>query len=321
MSTDCYAITSYYNPARFKRRLINYKRFRERLGVPLVTVEMSSTGEFELSGNDADILVQIRGGACLWQKERLLNVAIDHLPRSAEFVVWTDCDVIFECEDWPRTLPEALEATPLVQCYSEVIYLQDCARPLQRSPDSVADAYSIASKTAPGPNLASDAMPRTSARGFRPGLAWAARRELIARHGLYDVLIVGGGDRALASAALGRFDEAISALRMNSTRADHYLKWAKPFYGDVGGGVGALPGRALHLWHGNLDDRHYVERHMSLAGFGFDPERHLVLGSHGAWEWSASAPQGLKEFLETYFQSRFEDGRPAVHSSAREAAE
>jgi hypothetical protein len=54
-----WAITSYYNPARFKRRLPNYRIFRANLGVPLVTVELSFDGHFELTEKDADVLVQI----------------------------------------------------------------------------------------------------------------------------------------------------------------------------------------------------------------------------------------------------------------------
>ena len=43
-----WAVTSYYNPARFRRRLANYKTFRANLAVPLVTVELSFDGNFEL---------------------------------------------------------------------------------------------------------------------------------------------------------------------------------------------------------------------------------------------------------------------------------
>ena len=61
-----WAVTSCYNPAQFKRRLANYKIFRANLGVPLVTVELSFNGHFELTESDADILIQISGGAVLF---------------------------------------------------------------------------------------------------------------------------------------------------------------------------------------------------------------------------------------------------------------
>src|SRR5450759_1082712 len=71
-----WAITSYFNPVGYRRRLSNFRIFRERLKVPLVVVELTYGSDFELQEQDADILIQLRGGAVLWQKERLLNLAL-----------------------------------------------------------------------------------------------------------------------------------------------------------------------------------------------------------------------------------------------------
>ena len=82
-----WAITTYFNPVQYKRRLSNYKIFRANLGIPLVTVELSFDGRFELTNRDADILIQISGGAVLWQKERLLNVALKFgFPRTSKIL-------------------------------------------------------------------------------------------------------------------------------------------------------------------------------------------------------------------------------------------
>ena len=43
-----WAITCYFNPTGYRRRLQNYRAFRERLNVPLVTVEQSFSGQFSL---------------------------------------------------------------------------------------------------------------------------------------------------------------------------------------------------------------------------------------------------------------------------------
>jgi hypothetical protein len=75
-----WAIASYYNPVGYRRRLANYRLFRANLGIPLVTVELSFDGRFELAEDDADILIQLTGGAVLWQKERLLNLAAKAVP-------------------------------------------------------------------------------------------------------------------------------------------------------------------------------------------------------------------------------------------------
>ena len=95
-----WAITSYYNPVRYKRRLSNYRMFRANLDIPLVTVELSFDDEFELGQNDADRLIQISGGAVLWQKERLLNLAIKAVPSNVKNIAWFDCDTILQRPDW-----------------------------------------------------------------------------------------------------------------------------------------------------------------------------------------------------------------------------
>jgi hypothetical protein len=68
-----WAVTAYFNPMGYRRRLTNYKLFRTHLNVPLVAVELAYGPDFELNSHDADILVQLRGRDILWQKERLLN--------------------------------------------------------------------------------------------------------------------------------------------------------------------------------------------------------------------------------------------------------
>jgi hypothetical protein len=41
-----WAVTSYFNPMKYQRRRANYRLFRERLGVPLLTVELAYGPEF-----------------------------------------------------------------------------------------------------------------------------------------------------------------------------------------------------------------------------------------------------------------------------------
>ena len=41
-----------------------------------------------------------QAGNTLWQKERLLNIAIENLPKTVEKVMWLDSDLIFLNDDW-----------------------------------------------------------------------------------------------------------------------------------------------------------------------------------------------------------------------------
>ena len=127
-----WAITSYFNPAGYKSRLANYRTFRKHSAAPLLAVELSFTGSFELQPGDADILVQLTEGDVLWQKERLLNIGLRHLPGPCDAVAWLDCDIIFAADDWAERARAALSTFSLVQLFSERCNLARCAT---RDPD------------------------------------------------------------------------------------------------------------------------------------------------------------------------------------------
>jgi hypothetical protein len=131
MSDRLWAITAFYNPAGFQRRVANFRIFRNQINVPLLVVELSFGGAFQLDPSDADIVVRCLGGAVLWQKERLLNVALAALPADVVHVAWLDCDIVFEGSDWGQCASSALGKYKLVQLYSHVIDL-DQDEDLQR---------------------------------------------------------------------------------------------------------------------------------------------------------------------------------------------
>ena len=54
-----WAITRYFNPVGYERRLLNYRTFRRRRTTPLVTVELSYRDDFDLPPDAADIPIQL----------------------------------------------------------------------------------------------------------------------------------------------------------------------------------------------------------------------------------------------------------------------
>jgi hypothetical protein len=119
-TSPIWAITSYYNPFRGLRRYANYRAFRRNLAIPLVTVEWSREADFQLTKDDAEILVQVSGGGLMWQKECLLNIALDRLPQESQYVAWLDCDIIFDDPEWPEKTISLLATHRLVQLFEEV---------------------------------------------------------------------------------------------------------------------------------------------------------------------------------------------------------
>ena len=316
MANSCdgnfWAITSYFNPVGYQRRLQNYRTFRQCLAVPLVTVELSFNGRFQLEHGDAEILVQIPSADIMWQKERLLNVALRSLPESCEKIAWVDCDIIFANNDWAGLASKALEKFPLLHLFHERHEVpRDSPTDELGSWDAYPTSQSVVYRMAVGEAAPEEVYVSGNPlkRRSSAGLAWASRRDVLDEHGFYDALIVGSGDRAILCAALGESNRFALASEMNARRAEHYLLWAKSYFNRVRGCVGYIPGHVFHLWHGDLNDRRQRERHQQLAQFDFDPFIDISLDTSGVWRWN-SDKQDLHAFVRRYFESRNEDGHP-----------
>lgn len=315
-----WAITAYFNPARFQRRRANFRIFRQHLPVPLLAVELAFGDHLELERSDADILVPLRGGDVMWQKERLLNVALENLPTSCRKVVWIDCDLLVDSHHWPARIARALDEVPLVQPFHRLGHLS--AEVTVPDPNGVecwqsSLAYSVAQGRSPSQGLgllpkvppvamSSDYLTRVAAIAH-PGMVWAAQRDLLDRHRFYDASIIGGGDVLFACAAFGCFEDWLACRRTSEAERSHYRSWATSLFDSVRGRVGNLEGTVFHLWHGNLRDRQYLERRDRLCDLGFDPHQDITRTPQGAWRWNSQKP-ALHQFLRDYFISRREDG-------------
>lgn len=310
MNSDIWAITTFFNPLGYRTRPANFRRFRERLNVPLAAIELSFDGTMTLGGEDADILVQLNSGSLLWQKERLLNLILKRLPRNCDIVAWLDCDILFARRDWTDLTRRKLEDSRFIQLFEEV-----CDLP-QGFPLDEIDRAETLPKVASTTFLAERGLEvaaglrspeHRSGRSSANGLAWAARRELFEERGFYDACILGSGDRAMVGAALGEYDAIREALFMNGDQERHYLEWAIPFHDEVGGRIGCTEGTVFHLWHGDPSRRQLATRYGILEPFDFDPYRDVAVGDEGCWEWS-TPKEGMHRAVRDYFLSRREDG-------------
>jgi len=305
-----WAITSYFNPAGYRRRFANYRAFRARLGVPLATIELSFDGNFQLAANDADVLVQIRGRDVMWQKERLLNHLLPLLPAACREVVALDCDLVFPHSDWAAQVSAALGRAALVQPFRRVWHLPEGAGPDQADGRGSLAAEALASAISGG-RSADEVLGRVTDRSHgapAAGFAWAAARDLLERHGFYDACIIGGGDTALACAAFGAWEQATRLHYLNRRQRERYFAWAETFHREVRGSVTCLDSELFHLWHGTIADRRTRRRHQGLGAFAFDPAKDLAIAKSGCWQWASDKPE-LHAYVRDYFFSRKEDGQ------------
>ena len=111
-------ITCFFNPANSKKLKSNYIEFRKHLNHPIVTVELA----FKEQPFFIDDSIRLRGSNnnILWQKERLLNIALESLPKTVDKVAWLDADIIFENPNWLQEAEKALDDKPVIQLFEEV---------------------------------------------------------------------------------------------------------------------------------------------------------------------------------------------------------
>lgn len=299
-SDALWVITSYFNWSNFASKRINYETFKtnlEQVGINLLTVECALFGEpFHLQAGRNTL--QVRTASIMWQKERLLNIALEALPPNCRFVAWIDCDLLFENTLWHVQAVNSLEDFGVVQLFEKMVRLPrgGMTHATQQRTLSFMGGlrYSLKNKA--------------PARLGHPGFAWAARRDVLeACGGLYDACIVGGADRVMAHAWFGDYHASIVKDIALGKIAPHYLKWAEQAHRVVRGSVALIDGTVLHLWHGESSNRRYFERHNCVANFEFDPTEDLILNRYGCWEWSGEKPE-LQQWMRSYFDERREDG-------------
>lgn len=283
------AITCFYNPQQYKRLAANYWTFREHLSrdIPLTTVELSFDGNFMIPDS-----IQIRGTEAnlMWQKERMLNLAIQSLPPHVDSVAWIDADALFLNRNWVQDTQRALEQYPVVQLFEKWHYLDADGRI-----DFVQQSYVKARKDNPT---------KTGWAIGAFGGAWAARLSVIPE-GLEDRHILGGGDGMMLSGWEASFNYwLLSQLPIQWKQ--YYLRWAARAYNRVRGQLGYVKGDIIHFYHGTKKNRNYTGRWAYLIDYGFDPLRDITLDSNGLWKWSSDKPE-MHQKVKNYFAERKED--------------
>jgi hypothetical protein len=221
--SDMWVITTYYNPSSYKTKCENYYHFLagiRQAGLPSLTVECAfGSTPFDLPA--APNILQIRANSVMWQKERLLNIAIAHLPDSCTKVAWVDCDILFENKDWAILTSKALDQYQVVQSFESAVRLPKGQL-----------AYSGEGDLYPSFCAVRAGSPKSLYEGYyshgHTGFAWAARRDVLVRRGLYDACLTGSGDHLMAHAFCGDWESkcVVSTVGRHNSYRDHFIKWA-----------------------------------------------------------------------------------------------
>ena len=301
-----HAVTCLFNPSGYRTKATNFAVFRAALaaqGVPLLTVDCAFGDEPFALPAAADV-IHVRARDVMWQKERLLNLAVVALPPDCTKLAWLDADILFANPRWAEETERLLDRFAVAQPFARVVRLPRGHPRHLGAGDRWRSAGHVYARQ---PNLL---LSGDFAAHGHTGFAWAARRDWVAAHGLYDACVAGSGDHMMAHAFAGdwssRCIERILGPAPGNAHRAWFETWCRRVYPSIRAGIGVTPGEIHHLWHGETARRRYVLRNRELADFQFDPAADLRLGPSGAWEWSAAGGR-LRAWAVDYFDQREED--------------
>ena len=294
-----YAITVFFNPCNFKSLLNNYYIFRDKLDkrVELMTVELSFNGEFQIEGDNVH---RLTSNSIMWQKERLINYAISHLPEDAEFFAWLDCDIIFLQDNWLDLAFKELEVSDIIQPFKKVYFGtkgETEFTPFFKFQQSVLWQYKIHKNWLE--------RRRKKELGFAsPGFAYIAKTSIFKDIGLYDRCITGSGDSALVDCLLNS-DGVHGHLSYFTPKMFESLNEYKQKLVDKQPKVGYIPIEIFHMYHGTVANRNYLPRHEILRDNDYDPYNDIIIKDN-VFEWNNNK-QDMHERIKQYFFDRKED--------------
>lgn len=303
MDNQFWCITVQFNPAGYKSRLENYDIFADRLSkqkINLLTVELTFHNQSPvLTGNN---VLHLHGNSILWQKERLINYAISSLPSECTNFAWLDADLLLP-DGWNEMVMKKLEKNDFVQVFAQIAHLAPGVRLF--GGHRIDTKYGIVwQKKTYGENWIPYRLKRAIYH-TEPGFGWASKRTAL-RGGLYDRLIVGGGDNWLADCLLDSYQLHHYLGKITEHQKQDMEEWKSHFLRNTNRSVDYLPVEIYHLWHGDSKNRAYHTRDLIFRMYDYDPRKDLKLENH-VWEWASNKPKFHQSIID-YFRSRKEDG-------------
>jgi hypothetical protein len=285
-------VVCHFNPLGWISTRANYLQFLREMRsckIPLFSVEVAFEGQSFVSANPF-LSLKADSSHMLWQKERLLNYAIENLPRQFDMIALVDADILFLNPSWCSQAVSKLRELPVLQLFSRMHRLDQSG--------VISSSFSGAFAS-PHPN-------EKGQKILSPwiGGAWAVRRDVFP---LYDRCILGGGDVANYEGWLG-LNNTWLQRQMSPAELQFYNHWSKEATQRTAGIAGSLTGDCVHMYHGQIRHRAYAARHAITRRWGFDPALHVAIDSNGLLKWTEHCPSGLRTAVLRYFAARLEDG-------------
>lgn len=181
-----------------------------------------------------------------------MNILLLKLPKDAKYIAWIDADIHFFNPRWASEAIAKLKQLDLIQLFEEADFIGKDWRVQYRT-------KSLMYYACVNPNNLKELSKRQETYPH-PGYAWAATRDYLSQlGGFYQANIIGSGDKFMAYTALGKMQEGIQEnCKLSSGFISDYKHWASKAIPKRG--YGYASGRIAHEYHGERENRGYVNR-------------------------------------------------------------
>lgn len=295
-------ITPYFNPQKYQSLKNNHALFARRLlsqGANLLTVELTFNDEEpQLTDPDLGKVVYLKSNSIMWQKEQIINYALENHMGDEVTFAWIDCDVLFKDNGWIGRAEAKLQEVDVIQLYKKVFMLKqgelEYGGARSMFFQSILWQYKI-HKNWLSRRICKD-LPFS-----HPGFAWAAHKSSFP-DGLYPFSVTGSGDTLMVDSLLDSWDIHSYSRKFTPHMWNSINEWRTklgPIKTDY------ISEDIYHLWHGSIKNRAYTTRHNMLVEYDFDPFKDVII-KDGALEWNSNKIE-LHDAIKSYFLSRNED--------------
>jgi hypothetical protein len=291
-------ITCYFNINNSVKVKENYIKFRQNFNAPLITVELAfDNQEFFIEDS-----IKIRGNSShlMWQKERLLNIAIESLPDKVDKIAWVDADIIFDDPKWFKKTEEKLESFKAVQLFQEVYELNSYN-------DPVNNGYGYVYNKRLNPEQSLDKLDTKITDNFgKVGLGWAMQRSSIP-FGINDYSINGTSDLYQILSWEGAWDNYYYQLLPPKYRLEMLTRGFQDFV-NIRKNISYIDVKIQHLEHGTRSNRNYFQHQKALYDNDFNIAEDLEIDPiNKLWKWKRDNHK-LHQDIANIFYTRYEDG-------------
>ena len=240
--------------------------------------------------------VRVRSNSELWHKENLINLGVSYLPDNWNYMAWVDADIIFSNSSWAEDTIAALQHYHIVQMFQNATDLGPKGEFLKNF-DGFVYKYSTDNQL--------KSLKYAKLDGH-PGYCYATTKYgWNSIGGLFDVGILGSGDRIMLYCWLGIYESSIPKGSHHN-----YITYVKSYQDRcqkaINYSIGYVKGTILHEFHGKKKDRQYDKRWQILVKNNYDPIADIKKNNYGVWEFVGNKHLLIAE-IKKYFSERNED--------------